>query len=42
MLGGGIWEDGKATVTIEDSGAVRVIGDKVIQGQQTALFLIIS
>jgi len=38
MLGGGIWEDGKATVTIEDSGAVRVIGDKVIQDSNQRIF----
>jgi gluconokinase len=38
MLGGGVWEDGKATVTIEDSGAVRVIGDKVIQDSKQRIF----
>lgn len=38
MLGGGVWEDGKATVTIEDSGAVRVIGDKVLQDNQQRIF----
>jgi gluconokinase len=38
MLSGGIWEEGKATVTIEDSGAVRVIGDKVIQDSKQRIF----
>lgn len=38
MLGGGIWEDGKATVTIEDSGAVRVIGSKVLQDSKQRIF----
>ena len=38
MLGGGIWEDGKATVTIEDSGAFRVIGDKVLQDSKQRIF----
>lgn len=38
MLGGGVWEDGKATVTIEDSGAVRVIGDKVLRDSQQRIF----
>lgn len=38
MLSGGIWEEGKATVTIEDSGAVRVIGDKVITDSKQRIF----
>jgi gluconokinase len=38
MLAGGIWEDGKATVTIEDSGAVRVIGNKVLQDSRQRIF----
>ena len=38
MLGGGIWEAGKATVTIEDSGAVRVIGNEVLQDNKQRLF----
>ncbi len=38
MLGGGIWEEGKATITIEDSGAVRVIGSEVLQDDKQRLF----
>lgn len=38
MLGGGTWEDGKATVTVEDSGAVRIIGDKAIQDSGQRIF----
>jgi gluconokinase len=38
MLGGGIWEDGKGTVTIEDSGAVRVIGNKILQDNKQRIF----
>ena len=38
MLGGGIWEDGKATVTIEDSGAFRVIGNEVIKDSKQRIF----
>lgn len=38
MLGGGIWEEGKATITIEDSGAVRVIGKKVLQDSKQRFF----
>jgi len=37
-LGGGVWGDGKATVTIEESGAVRVIGKKVMQDEQQRFF----
>src|SRR5688572_4938131 len=33
-LGAGVWGDGKATVTIEESGAVRVIGKEVIQDEK--------
>ncbi len=38
MLAGGRWEDGRATVTIEDSGAVRIIGKKVIQDGEQRIF----
>jgi gluconokinase len=38
MLSGGIWQDGRATVTVEDSGAVRVIGNKVINDSKQRLF----
>ncbi len=37
-LGAGIWGDGKATVTIEESGAVRVIGKKVLQDKKQRFF----
>lgn len=37
-LGSGIWGEGKATVTIEDSGAVRVMGKKVLQDEQQRFF----
>lgn len=37
-LGSGVWGDGKATVTIEESGAVRVIGKKVLQDKQQRFF----
>src|SRR4051795_2571808 len=30
-LGAGVWHDGKATVTIEDSAAVRVVGQQALQ-----------
>jgi gluconokinase len=38
MLSGGIWEPGRATVTVEDSGAVRIIGDKVLHDPGQRLF----
>lgn len=38
MLGGGVWDDGKATVTIEDSGAVRVMGNKVLHDDNQRIF----
>ena len=38
MLGGGRLEDGKATVTVEDSGAVRIIGNKAIQDSEQRIF----
>jgi gluconokinase len=37
-LGAGVWGDGKATVTLEESGAVRVSGKKVLQDKKQRLF----
>lgn len=37
-LGAGVWGDGKATVTLEESGAVRVIGKAVVQDEKQRLF----
>jgi len=37
-LGAGVWGDGKATVTLEESGAVRVIGKEVLQDEKQRLF----
>ncbi|HEX5153991.1 MAG TPA: gluconokinase [Parafilimonas sp.] len=37
-LGAGVWGDGKATITIEDSGAVRVVGKKVLQDEKQRFF----
>ncbi|HET9746435.1 MAG TPA: gluconokinase [Chitinophagaceae bacterium] len=37
-LGAGVWGDGNATVTIEESGAVRVIGKEVLQDEKQRLF----
>ncbi len=37
-LGAGVWEQGRATITIEDSGAFRVIGDKIIEDPAQRLF----
>ncbi|WP_132053426.1 gluconokinase [Pseudocnuella soli] len=37
-LGAGVWGDEKATVTLEESGAVRVVGKKVLQDEQQGLF----
>jgi gluconokinase len=37
-LGGGVWGEGKATVTVEESGAVRVIGKKVLHDEQQRFF----
>jgi len=37
-LGGGIWEEGKAIITIEDSGAVRVIGKEVLRDTKQRFF----
>ena len=37
-LGAGVWDDGKATVTIEDSAAVRVVGKQALQDKNGRLF----
>ncbi len=37
-LGAGVWSGKKATITIEDSGAVRVIGKKVLNDKHQRLF----
>jgi gluconokinase len=37
-LGAGVWSEGKATVTIEDSGAVRIVGKKVLQDDKQRFF----
>jgi len=37
-LGAGVWDGRKATITIEDSGAVRVVGEKVLQDKQQRFF----
>lgn len=37
-LGGGIWEEGKAIITVEDSGAVRVVGKKALNDDKQRLF----
>ena len=37
-LGAGVWEEGKATITIEDSGAFRIIGDKIIKDHNKQIF----
>ena len=37
-LGGGVWGEGKATITIEDSGAVRVMGKKVLKDEKQRFF----
>lgn len=37
-LGGGVWEEGKATITIEDSGAVRTIGKEMIRDEKQRFF----
>ena len=38
ILGDGVNGEGAATITIEDSGAVRVMGDKVLQDTQRRFF----
>jgi gluconokinase len=37
-LGAGVWDEGKATISIEDSGAVRVVGKQVLQDEQQRFF----
>ena len=37
-LGAGVWDDGKATVTLEESGAIRVVGKDVLQDEKQRLF----
>lgn len=37
-LGAGIWENGKATITIEDSAAVRVVGAEVLKDKKGRFF----
>jgi gluconokinase len=37
-LGAGVWDDEKATVTIEDSAAVRVVGQRALQDKKGRLF----
>jgi gluconokinase len=37
-LGAGVWGEGKATISIEDSGAVRVVGKKVLQDEKQRFF----
>lgn len=37
-LGAGVWNDGKATVTLEESGAIRVVGKEVLQDEKQRLF----
>src|SRR5688500_4127351 len=37
-LGSGAWDGHKATITIEDSGAVRVIGTKVLNDKKQRFF----
>jgi gluconokinase len=37
-LGAGVWREDKATVTVEDSGAVRVVGKKVLDDDKQRFF----
>ncbi|MEO8473270.1 MAG: gluconokinase [Chryseolinea sp.] len=37
-LGGGVWDEGKAIITIEDSGAVRTVGREVVHDPNQRLF----
>lgn len=37
-LGAGVWKDGNATVTLEESGAMRVVGKEVLQDEKQRLF----
>jgi gluconokinase len=37
-LGAGVWDNGKATITLEESGAIRVAGKEVVQDEKQRLF----
>lgn len=37
-LSAGVWSEGKATITIENSGAVRIVGNKVLQDDKQRFF----
>lgn len=37
-LGAGVWGEDKATITIEDSGAVRIVGNKVLRDERQRFF----
>lgn len=37
-LGGGVWDEGKAIITVEDSGAVRTVGREMIRDVNQRLF----
>ena len=37
-LGSGVWGEGKATVSVEQSGAVRIVGKKVLQDEKQRFF----
>ncbi len=37
-LGAGVWSEDKATITIEDSGAVRVVGKQVLRDERKRFF----
>jgi gluconokinase len=37
-LGAGVWGEGKATITIEQSGAVRVVGKEVLRDEKQRFF----
>lgn len=37
-LGAGVWNEDKATITIEDSGAVRVVGKQVLRDERHRFF----
>lgn len=38
MLAGGMWEEGKATITVEDSGAVRMVRKEVLRDEKQRFF----
>ena len=37
-LGAGVWDGDKATITIEDSGAIRVVGKKILKDEKQRFF----